>query len=155
MQEIRILKVFLLMAAIIGTFSACKSTKETASKAEVKNELVKVEVKNDLTGKYWKLIELNGATVESTAHIIFRPDGTVSGSLGCNNFNGVYTQQEGNRIKFDNLVNTQKMCLDMSVEDEFKRALQIADNYNLTDKQFVLNKARMAPLARFEAVYME
>ena len=155
MQKIRNLKNlkkngFLLMAVIICTFSACKNTKETANNAEVKNGLTKVEVKNGLTDKYWKLVELNGVTVESTAHIIFKPDGTVSGSLGCNNFNGVYTQQQGNRIKFDNLVNTQKMCLDMRVEDEFKRVLQIADNYNLTDKQFVLNRARMAPLARFE-----
>ena len=138
---------FLAMAAaIICTFSACKSQKATAAKTEVKNEL---------TGKYWKLVELNGAAVESKAHIKFKADGTVNGNLGCNTFNGVYTQQEGNRIKFDKMVNTQMMCLDMSVEDELKRVLQIADNYNLTDKQFVLNRARMAPLARFEAVYME
>ena len=157
MREIRNLKNlkkkgFLLMAVIICAFSACKNTRGTANKAEAKNELAKVEVKSGLTDKSWKLIELNGVAVESTANIIFKSDGTVSGSFGCNNFNGVYTQQEGNRIKFDKLVNTQMMCLNMSVEDEFKRVLQIADNYNLTDTQLVLNRARMAPLARFEIV---
>jgi len=142
---------FLAMAAaIICTFSACKSQKEATTAT-----VAKTEVKNELTGKYWKLVELNGAAVESKAHIKFKADGTVSGNLGCNTFNGIYTQQEGNRIKFDKMTNTLMMCLDMSVEDELKRVLQIADNYNLTDKQFVLNRARMAPLARFEAVYME
>ena len=145
---------FLVMAAAVS-FSACKCQKGTATKAEVQSEVSKIETKNDLTNKYWKLVELNGAAVESKAHIKFKADGTMNGNLGCNNFNGVYTQQEGNRIKFDKMVNTQMMCLDMSVEDEFRRVLQIADNYNLTDKQLVLNRARMAPLARFEAVYME
>ncbi|MCL1868618.1 MAG: META domain-containing protein [Paludibacter sp.] len=141
MKTTTFLKVALV--TIVCTLTACKSQKETAVKAEP-----------EIANKYWKLVELNGAAVESTAHIIFRTDGAVNGNLGCNEFNGVYMQQEGNRIKFDKLVNTQKMCLDMSVEDELKRVLQIADNYNLTEKQLVLNKARMVPLARFEAVYM-
>ena len=138
--------VLVMVAVILCSFAACKSKKEAATTAEVKNEL---------TNKYWKLTELNGVPVESIAHIKFKTDGTVNGNLGCNKFNGVYTQEDGNRIKFDKMVNTQKMCLDMTVEEEFKRVLQIADNYNLTEKQLVLNRARMAPLARFEVVYMK
>jgi heat shock protein HslJ len=102
-------------------------------------------------------VELNGKPVSFpepsiAPFILMNSDGTVSGSLGCNTFAGSFTMQEGNRISFSQLVNTQKMCLDMSTETEMARVLQSADNYNLTEKQFVLNRARMAPLARFEVV---
>jgi len=47
-------------------------------------------------------------------------------------------------------------CLNMEIEDELKRALEMADNYSLSsDGKFLsLNRARMAPLARFEVVYL-
>ena len=38
----------------------------------------------------------------------------------------------------------------MSIETEIISVLQIADNYNLNENQLVLNRARTAPLARFE-----
>jgi heat shock protein HslJ len=112
----------------------------------------------NITNKHWKLVELNGNPVNfpeaSTAvFILLNSDGRVSGNLGCNSFTGSFTLQEGNRIAFSQLVNTQKMCLDMSIENEMIRVLQSADNYNLNEKQLVLNRARMAPLARFEIAH--
>ena len=116
----------------------------------------------DITNKHWKLVELNGNPVNfpesaNAAFILMNPNGTVSGNLGCNSFSGSYTLQEGNRITFSQLANTQKMCFDtnlMSIEAEMARVLQSADNYNLNENQLVLNRARMAPLARFEIVPM-
>ena len=108
---------------------------------------------SSLADKQWKLVELNGKPVSAgVVFILMKPDGTVSGNLGCNTFAGSFTLQEGNRITFSQLVNTQKMCLDMSVETEMLRVLQSADNYNLNEKQLILNRARMAPLARFEII---
>jgi len=108
-----------------------------------------------LTNVRWKLVELNGRPVTFPEHakpafILMQPDGTVSGNLGCNLFTGAYTLREGNRISFSKLANTQMMCIDMTVETEMIRVLQIADNYNLSENQLILNRARMAPLARFE-----
>ncbi|MDR1792381.1 MAG: META domain-containing protein [Bacteroidales bacterium] len=118
-------------------------------------------VQNELlTSTYWKLVELNGKPITSPkepnneAHILFNPNGRVSGSLGCNTFTGSYTLQENSRIQFSQMVNTKKMCLDMSVEEELVKILQVADSYAITDNQLTLNRARMAPLAKFEAVYM-
>ena len=107
-----------------------------------------------ITGIHWQLVELGGNAIETTsAFIFFNEDGTVHGNLGCNSFSGSFTQQSGNRISFSQLVNTQKFCLEgMDVEAEMAQVLQQADNYNLTETQFVLNRAKMAPLARFEAV---
>lgn len=114
----------------------------------------------DITNRYWKLVELAGKPVKSAenlpeAFIIFKTDGSVHGNLACNSFNGTYTLQEGNRIRFAQLTNTLKMCLNMEIENGLSKVLQTADNYNLNDGKLVLNRARMAPLARFEAVYMK
>jgi heat shock protein HslJ len=115
---------------------------------------------SDLTNRRWKLVELMGKPVvysegqTNEAFISFKTDGKVSGNLGCNTFSGTYTLQDGNRIRFSETVSTLKMCLDMATETEFKKILEIADNYNLDGDILVLNRARMAPLARFEAVYM-
>ena len=108
---------------------------------------------SSLADKQRKLVELNGKPVSSgVVFILMKPDGTVSGNLGCNTFAGSFILQEGNRITFTQLVNTQKMCLDMRIETEMLRVLQSADNYNLSEKQLILNRARMAPLARFEII---
>jgi heat shock protein HslJ len=112
-----------------------------------------------ITNRYWKLVELNGNPVNypefsKEAFILFSPEGRVSGNLGCNSFFGTFTLEEGNRISFSQMGSTQMMCMDMTIETEMVRILQMADNYNLNEKQLALNRARMAPLARFEVVYM-
>jgi heat shock protein HslJ len=78
----------------------------------------------------------------------------VNGNLGCNSFSGAYSVPQATRISFSKMVNTQKMCMDMNIETKLLKVLQTADNYNLNGNQLVLNRARMAPLARFEVVYM-
>lgn len=46
-------------------------------------------------------------------------------------------------------------CPRMDVEMEFLSTLEKADNFNVAGDALELNKARMAPLARFKAVYMK
>ncbi len=48
------------------------------------------------------------------------------------------------------MASTLMACPDMELEREFMKVLYTADNYNFDGKTIVLNKARMAPLARFE-----
>jgi heat shock protein HslJ len=112
-----------------------------------------------LTNRYWRLVELHGNPVNYSefsveAFILMGLDGSISGNLGCNSFFGTFTVEEGNRIGFSQLGSTQKMCIDMNIETEMVNVLQMTDNYNLNENKLVLNRARMAPLARFEAVYM-
>lgn len=116
---------------------------------------------NGITEKYWKLTELMGKPVAKTAamnrepHIIFRTEGNrVNAYGGCNAMMGSYELMDGNRIKFSQMAGTMMACPDMSIEDELKKVLEMADNYNLDGDKLVLNRARMAPLARFEAVYL-
>jgi heat shock protein HslJ len=64
---------------------------------------------------------------------------------------GHYELKEGNRIRFYNVITTKMACLNsMDLENRFLQVINIADNYNLNGNTLTLNKARMAPLARFK-----
>ncbi|MDX1936347.1 MAG: copper resistance protein NlpE N-terminal domain-containing protein [Flavihumibacter sp.] len=115
-----------------------------------------------LTETYWKLTELMGKPVPAPKegrkelHIILKKqDNRITGFAGCNTVNGGYQLKEGNRIKFIGLITTLMACPDMQTEQEFLKILPQADNYSLNGDKLSLNKARMAPLARFEAVYLK
>lgn len=114
---------------------------------------------NHITNKYWKLVELRGQPVQKDTsqreiHFILRQkDQRIGGFAGCNNLNGTYEIQSPNRIKFSKMATTMKACLDMTQEKEFLKILEMADSYNLSKDTLQLYRAKMAPLAKFEAVY--
>lgn len=115
-----------------------------------------------ITEKYWKLTELMGKpiimneTMAKEPHIIFHTaDNRVNGNSSCNSFMGSYELKEGNRITLSKLAGTMMACPDMSIESEFLKILEMADNYYVTEDTLILNKAKMAPLARFTAVYLK
>lgn len=119
----------------------------------------------DSTGlkeRYWKLTELRGkpVKVDSTfmkePHVIFKQEkNEVHGNGGCNGFGGEYELKAGNRIKIDRLVSTQMACPALDIENKFTKVLTEADNYYVKGDTLILNKAKMAPLARFVAVVMK
>jgi heat shock protein HslJ len=103
-----------------------------------------------LTGKKWKLAELNGKPVEnSQAFLLLDAAGKTSGNLGCNTFTGTYILKIGNRIRFSKLAATLKMCVNMETENNLKKVFEVADSYSVSDSELILNRARMAPLAKF------
>lgn len=112
--------------------------------------------------KYWKLVELNGKPVAVDSmfikepHIIFRDnDNRMFGHGGCNNISAVFAVESINRITISKAISTQMACPRMELEQEFLDVLQRVDNFNVNGDNLMLNKARMAPLARFKAVYMK
>ena len=117
---------------------------------------------DDIVEKYWKLTELRGKPVQVDSsynkepHIIFKQqENRIIGHGGCNSISGSYELKEGNRIIISNVIATRMSCANISIELEFLNVLAMADNYNLNGDVLVLNKARMAPLARFKAVYLK
>ena len=113
-----------------------------------------------ITEKYWKLTELNGQPVKpgpnDTYITLKRDDNRVIGSGGCNRLTGTYTLEDGNRVRFSQIASTKMACMGgMETEQQFFNVLETADTYVVVGDRLVLNKARMAPLARFEAVYMQ
>ena len=132
---------------------------------DLQNE-TKITQSESIIEKYWKLIELNGKQVElddntggQGAFIILKNENNrFNGNTGCNTITGTYEiDPERNRIKFSQMATSLKACLNMEVEEELKKVLEIVDNYAVTSdgKQLMLNRARMAPLARFEVVYLQ
>lgn len=118
---------------------------------------------NDLSivEKYWKLIEINGQPVKVTEgqtepHLILKKDDArVIGNGGCNSFNGTYELDvEKGRIKFSKMMSTLRACPDMKTEDAFNKVFGQVDNFTTDGEYLSLNKARMAPMARFKVVYL-
>lgn len=117
---------------------------------------------NEITETYWKLKTLEGKTVEMADNqereiyfILKTDENRITGFAGCNNFSGNYALEEGNRIRFDHLLSTLKACPDVDVnESEFLKVFELADNYTINNGELSLNVGRRAPLAVFEAVYM-
>ena len=112
-----------------------------------------------IEGIKWKLVELNGKPVENTSGngkeyfiSLQQEESRVSGYSGCNSFFGSYVLKEGNRVTFSKMGSTMMACPNMATEQELFKVLETVDNYTTDGKTLQLNKARMAPLARFEMI---
>jgi copper homeostasis protein (lipoprotein) len=120
--------------------------------------LFKNRVDPRLENKKWMLFELRGKPVKTTGNLqegyiqFLAETGSFSGNNTCNNFFGQYQLIEGDRIRFGQAGSTLMACQDMKTQSQFMEVLQTADNYTLIDTVLSLNKARMAPLARFRLV---
>lgn len=122
------------------------------------NRFKKIE-QNMIQEKYWKLTEIGGQAIHFTGskepHMILKgTDSSVRGFAGCNGFGGQFELLPGNRIRFSQLISTKMACPDLKVENAFMQVLEKADNYTQQGDTLYLNKARMAPLAKFVAVYL-
>ena len=107
----------------------------------------------------WKLVELNGKAIENKnksskmSFLQLNAADRYAAYAGCNNMMGGYELKENVlRIKFTKGASTMMACPDMETEQAFAKMLETVDNYSIKGSQMTLNKARMAPLARFEAM---
>ncbi len=112
--------------------------------------------KNDITGKTWKLTELNGKPIQlknpknNPYFKLNTSDMRYEGHAGCNGIGGTFEiKPEIMRIKFNQGMSTMMACEDLETEQLFSKALLAADNYSVNGNTLTLNKARMAPLAKF------
>lgn len=140
--------MFFLGAAALLAFSACNSTKYNSSNKPV-----------SLQDTYWKLIELNGQPVtDAGAHkeiylTLNAKDNHAGGNGGCNGYGGSYElNPNGFNIKFGNFIRTQMACAGLDIENQYLKVFEMADSYYVTKDTLQLNRARMAPLAKFVAV---
>jgi len=112
----------------------------------------------NITGRYWKLIELRGkpvadGTTQKEPYIrLNAEDNRVEANGGCNGMGGTYELSDPNRIKFSQLIGTMMACENMEVENGLREVLKSTDSYHVSADTLQLFRARMAPLARFVAV---
>lgn len=105
--------------------------------------------------KKWKLIELYGQPVKGNAnthYIIFHSkDHKVEAKANCNGIMNHYKITNEYRLTITPGITTLMACPD-NLEQELTKAMAEADNLSVSATNLSLNKARMAPLARFELV---
>ena len=158
---------YFFIAFILFSIAACKpsqksvSGKPAAVTSNTNPESVSSKPNAELLETYWKLVELNGKPVvqgekmKKEIRIILKKEGNrVTGFSGCNTLMGTFELKEGNRITFSSMASTKMACPDMETEAAFNKVLKVVDNYAINGDILILAKARMAPMARFEAVYL-
>ena len=105
--------------------------------------------------KKWQLVELNGKKVEGSAethYLIFHSkDGRVEAKANCNILSSEYKIKNKLQLKIEVGISTLMACPN-NIEDEFKKVLYTTNNLSTDGQTLSLNKARMAPLARFVLV---
>lgn len=144
---------------ITASCNSSKNSRSEGGQGSVQETLDTV----DITEKYWKLITLECQEISmeegQEREIFFTLDAeneTINGFAGCNHFNGNYTLEKGNRIKFDQIATTMKACEELKLNDhDFLEVFELTDNYSVRGDTLSLNVGRRAPLAVFEAVYFE
>jgi len=142
----KLLKLGIATIVSIFVLLSCKSVQIPVSTSQATPEIIE---------KRWKLVELNGEEIKQEGQhkevyfILHREDKRISGNGGCNSFSGAYTLSEEGRISFSSIISTMMACPDMEIETRLLKVLEMTDNYTLKDNTLSLNKARMAPLAKF------
>lgn len=139
-------------------FTSCCTSKKSISE-----NTVSPKEPTEIVEKYWKLIEIRGQKVTADDFASKEPhftlksaDNRVTGNGGCNSFFGTYElQSNANRISFSKMGSTKMACMKPTVENEFLNVLETVDNYTVKNDTLQLNKARMAPMAKFVAVYLK
>jgi copper homeostasis protein (lipoprotein) len=115
--------------------------------------------KTELTGKYWKLVRLNGKPVQASSREPFirlmAEENRVNGNSGCNMFNGKYELLEGNKIKFPPFAMTKMACMDSNVEDEFMKVIGKTTSYSLTSNELIFQDEYETALAKFESDFFK
>lgn len=149
-------------ALIAVTLMSC-NTAEKQTTGPTEDSKTELNQENEITEKYWKLKTLEGKDVTMADNqereqffTLKTNENIVTGFAGCNSITGTYKLEEGNRIRFSNVGTTLKICPDVDVnESDFLEVFNLADNYTIKDDVLSLNVGRRAPLAVFEAVYMD
>ena len=128
---------------------------------ELANKYVLRKLNDPVLEKYWKLVELSGKPIGANdklnkePHVIFKAfNNRIVGNSSCNSFTASYELKDMHRVKISKLASTRMACPEMSVESGLLRVLNTVDNYDVNDTMLTLNRARMAPLARFRVVYL-
>ncbi|GAB3433002.1 META domain-containing protein [Niabella aquatica] len=157
------MKNYILIAAMLGTLAACNNNSNTKSgttedqTTEQKTEAITPASNSDLTGKEWKLLELNGkpvvldTTFPKYPHVRFETENKVSGNLGCNTFGGNYKPSANNTLEISDINATMIACPNLQVEQAFLEVLKSTKAFSINNDTLDLNNEKQETIARLKA----
>jgi len=102
----------------------------------------------------WILNEINEVPIvqnSDTAYIVFFDTHKFSGNLGCNLFFGEFTFNK-KRIKIDYFGSTKKYCSNMTLEEQFGKALRSDISHYYIEKNTLYLLFQKNVICRFEGV---
>jgi len=100
----------------------------------------------------WVLEEIYETPIEQTrdtAFITFSADYKLSGNFGCNLFFGNFNFSK-KRMKIDFLGSTRRLCVNMSLEEQFSRALRDEITHYHIEKNKLFLHSKNKVVLKFE-----
>lgn len=95
-----------------------------------------------LVGTEWKLVQLDGRTVEGeeadSFTLLFSETGDVSGKGACNRLMGNYKSGDDRSLKIGMLGATRMMCPDIDREAQYFEALEGVTHYDMDGPMLML-----------------
>lgn len=126
-------------------------------KGELANRYILTKNGNPLVeDKTWRLVELEGQPITESPenhYLIFHSkEGRIEAKANCNVLALEYKIKNELMVYFGQGLTTLMACPDSDTEQRLLKVLSTVDNLSTDGKTLSLNKARMAPLAKFELV---
>jgi heat shock protein HslJ len=127
-------KLFIPFMIGLMILSACNSSKKSNGKG-------------DISESVWGLVSIKSIATDSlliaardnTATLQVLSDGTVKGTAGCNSFEG-QVAINGYNLKFGNIVKTNVVCPNATIENALYAVLDSVDNYTVDHGHLLLRK---------------
>lgn len=153
-------KILFLFLLSLFTVLACspKTGKETSAAPpdpKPKADSVALPV---FEGTYWRLTELYGSPITDEnpkrgGFIMFRANGQMTASAGCNSLTGTYTIKPDMGIAFSSeMASTLMGCPNQAREDQLKKLLGEVNTYKWVGNKLLLSVLDAPPAARLERV---
>ena len=101
-----------------------------------------------INGSIIKMPRIRGAGVIPHLNIDIR-EMQISGSDGCNNFNGRITKVAKQKIEWGPVASTMKLCANMSIADSFNQAFNAVAEYRIKGDSLVLTDKEGKELLEF------
>jgi heat shock protein HslJ len=143
--------VALLVVACGDDDDGDAATSGTASETSGSETTSAEPAASSLAGTAWDLAAVDGSAVqvEGVSWIAFGDGGEATGSGGCNDFNGPYTE-DGGSLTIGPLAATLRACTDPALEEQeaaFFAALDATQQFSLTESELTLQDGEGGELA--------
>ncbi|WP_353184095.1 META domain-containing protein [Parapedobacter lycopersici] len=148
-KGILIIALAVVAAACNNTNTAGTDTHSTAAVTETQET-----GENELFGKEWKLIALNGKaiTLDTTFNkeplLVFDQEkGSINGNGGCNNFMATFKLTDTGGMEISQGGATLMACPNLELEGQFFEGLKQVKNYRITGDTLFLDNEKKEAIA--------